>query len=127
MAAAIRSDLRMIFGCLSRARHRELGLLALLMPATALVEALLVAAIVPFIALVSGQSVEPAFRAVPEFLGGIELDQPMLAAALLFGSVVTLTAVLRLALSWTSRHFAFAVGHETSVELQRRLLGQPYS
>lgn len=123
MAPGPRSDLRTIFDRLSGPRRRELGLLALLMPATAIAEALTVAAIVPFIALVSGQPIEPPFNGLLNLIP----ERPLLIAALLFLSVVTLTAMLRLALAWISRHFAFAVGHETAVEMQRRLLGQPYS
>lgn len=126
MAGAVRTDLRTIIGGLSDARRRELGLLALLMPATALAEALTVAAIVPFVALVSGQSVEAPFRAMLGPLSELGSGRPLLAAAVLFGLAVTSTAILRLALTWTSRHFAFEVGHETAVEMQRRLLGQPY-
>jgi ABC-type multidrug transport system fused ATPase/permease subunit len=127
VATGPRSDLRTIFDRLSSHRRRELGLLALLMPATAFAEALTVAAIVPFISLVSGQSIEPAFGSLLKVVGELGLERPLLVAALLFLLVVTLTAMLRLALAWTSRHFAFAVGHETAVEMQRRLLGQPYS
>ena len=127
MASSARSDLQTIFACLSRARRREVSLLALLMPATALAEALTVAAIVPFIALLSGQKVEPPFGDMLQFVARAGATHPLWAAALLFALVVCLTAALRLALSWVSRHFAFALGHEVSVELQRRLLSQPYA
>lgn len=127
MTSGARSDLQTIFRCLSRSRRRELGLLILLMPATALAEMLTVAAIVPFIALLSSQPVERPLGTILEFFTRIGIGHPLLLAALLFALVVTLTAALRLALSWTSRHFAFALGHEVSVEMQRRLLGQPYA
>jgi ATP-binding cassette subfamily B protein len=102
-------------------------LLTLLMPATALAETLTVAAVVPFIALLSGQSVEGPLGAVPGYFTRIGAGHPLLVAALLFAVVVSLTAALRLALSWVSRHFAFGLGHEVAVEIQRRVLGQPYS
>ncbi len=127
MAPGPRSALRTIFDSLSNQRRRELGLLAMLMPATAIAEALTVAAIVPFIALVSGQPIERPFSSLLKLIGEAGSERSLLVAALLFLTVVTLTATLRLALAWTSRHFAFAVGHETAVEMQRRLLGQPYS
>ena len=97
------------------------------MPATAVAEALTVAAIVPFVALISGQPLDPPFSNMLKLLNQLGPQRPMLVAVLLFLLVVTLTAGLRLALAWTSRHFAFAVGHETAVEMQRRLLGQPYA
>jgi ATP-binding cassette, subfamily B, bacterial PglK len=125
VAPEVRTDARTIFSCLSPARRRELGTLTLLIPATALAETLTVAAIVPFIALLSGQPAGQPISAFLEFFGGF--GRPLLVAALLFALVVTLTAALRLAVSWISRHFAFEVGHEVSVEIQRRLLGQPYA
>ena len=127
MASGVRTGLQAIFACLSQARRRELGLLTLLMPATALAETLTVAAIVPFIALLSGQPVKPPVDAALEFFAGLGIAHPLLAASLLFAACVTLTAALRLALSWVGRHFAFALGHEVSVEIQRRLLGQSYA
>ncbi len=123
----VRSDLRTIFACLSPGRRREFGLLALLMPATALAEALTVAAIVPFIALLSRQPAQPSLEPFMGFLGRPGSGNPLLVAAVLFAIVVSLTAALRLVQSWTGRHFAFALGHEVAVEIQRRLLGQPYS
>ena len=127
MIGGLRSDVGTIFGCLSQARRRELALLALLMPATALAEALTVAAIVPFIAMVTGQTVEPPFADLLQLVARISPDRPLLVAASLFALVVMLTATLRLSLAWTSRHFAFSVGHEMSVAMQRRLLNQPYT
>lgn len=122
-----RTDLGTIFACLSSGRRRELGLLCLLMPATALAEALMVAAIVPFIALLSGQPVEPPLGALLAGLGRTGIGDALLIAALLFATGVSITAALRLTLAWLSRHFAFAFGHEIAVEMQRRLLSQPYA
>lgn len=97
------------------------------MPATALVETLTVAAIIPFIALISGQPLKPPLSTSLAFFARIGIGNPLLVTALLFVLIVSLTAGLRLALTWISRHFAFAFGHEISVEIQRRLLAQPYS
>jgi ABC-type multidrug transport system fused ATPase/permease subunit len=125
--SGLRSDLRTIFACLSRARGRDLGLLTLLMPVTAVAEALTVAAIVPFIALLSGQPVRPPLDVAVQLFTRNGAVSPLWAAAVMFAMVVALTAALRLALSWLNRHFAFALGHEVSVEMQRRLLSQPYA
>ena len=86
MAPRLRTDLQAIFACLSQARRRELGLLMLLMPATALAEALTVAAVLPFIALLSGQPVESPLNTVLEFLAGLGIFQPLLAASVLFAA-----------------------------------------
>ena len=126
-ASEMVTDVRTILACLSRARMRELTLLTLLMPATAVAEMLTVAAIVPFLALLSGQPIDPAagpgFRSILQAMAG----QTLGSAAILFIILAMLMAALRLGLFWTSKHFAFALGHEVSVEIQRRLLGQPYA
>ena len=127
MAQMRLSNVRAIFACLSKARRRELALLTLLMPAAALGETLTVAAIMPFLSLLSGQPVLAPINSLLRFLRGVGIVDPLLAAAVLFASVVSVTAALRLALSWISRHFAFSFGHEVSVEIQRHLLGQPYA
>lgn len=99
----------------------------MLMPATAIAEALTVASIVPFIAVLTAQPLDPAIRAAVEPVLAMGTGSPLLTAAVLFALVVLITATLRLALSWVSRHFAFAFGHEVAVEILRRLLGQPYA
>jgi ATP-binding cassette, subfamily B, bacterial PglK len=124
---SLRPDLRTIFACLTAARRRELGLLTLLMPATAVAETATVAAVVPFIALLSDQPIAPPIQVFVQHISRLGIASPIGLAAVLFASVVTIAAALRLALSWISRHFAFQLGHEVSVEIQRRLLSQPYS
>lgn len=126
MGSSLRADLRTISACLTPARRREFGLLLLLMPATALAEALTIATIVPFLGLLSGQPVGSRVEAIPRMLGDI-IGNPLWMAATMFALIVLLTATLRLCLSWLGRHFAFALGHEVSVEIQRRLLSQPYA
>ena len=122
----MRHDLRTIFGCLTRPRRLELAMLILLMPVTALGEMLTVAAIVPFIALLSGQVTASSLGFFQPLLIRLGPADALWAAALLFGLLALVAAGLRLALFWTGRHFAFALGHEVSVEIQRRLLGQSY-
>ena len=121
------ADLRTIIACLSRPRRRELTLLTLLMPATALAEMLTVAAIVPFLALLSGQPIKLAAGTGIQSIFRAMAGQSLESAAILFVVLAILTAALRLGLFWTSKHFAFSLGHEVSVEIQRRLLGQPYA
>jgi ATP-binding cassette subfamily B protein len=128
MAASSRSDFGILLRTLSERRRRQLLIVALLMPLTALAEMAMVAAIVPFLALLSGGS-ETRLPLLQRMMGVTAAwvpNDPIMATALLFTVAVIATMVCRLALSWTSQQFAFGTGHELAVEIQRRLLRQPY-
>jgi ABC-type multidrug transport system fused ATPase/permease subunit len=126
--SSLGEDLRTIRAAATPRRRRELLLLAVLMPVTALVETAMVASLVPFIALLTGQAAGTlVFDDLMRLVGWLGMPNPLLEAAIAFGLFAVLTAALRLALSWTSQEFAFGLGHELSVEIQQRLLAQPYS
>jgi len=130
MAARLQADLRILWRSLSSARRRQLVFAALLMPVTALAEMAMVAAIVPFLALLAGGS-ETGRRLplLPDLLNLLQAwvpGNPILAASVLFALAVLTTMLCRLALTSVSQHFAFGSGHELAVEIQRRLLHQPY-
>jgi len=130
MASSLQADLQILWRSLSAARQRQLAIAALLMPVTALAEMAMVAAIVPFLALLAGgiettrhvSSITPFLK----LLGGWAPANAILAATTLFALAVLATMLCRLALTWVSEHFAFGSGHELAVEIQRRLLHQPY-
>jgi len=129
VAASLSSDINTLYRKLSRTRRRQLAMVATLMPLTAAAEMMMVAAIVPFLALLAGR---PAYETLPllsqllDRLGQLVPSNPLLAAAALFTLTVLTTGALRLALLWLSQLFAFGMGHELAVEIQRRLLYQPY-
>ena len=129
MPQSLRADLKILSGLMSAARRRRLIFVGLLMPATALAETASVVAIVPFLALLAGTengSGLPLVSLLLKDLGTWAPANPLLAAALLFALAVVATTVLRLALSWISQRFAFGLGHDLDVAIQRRLLHQPY-
>lgn len=129
MAATIRSEVGILYCLLSAKRRRQLVLVTLLMPMTAIAEMAMVAAIVPFLALLAGRPKYETLPLLSRLLGELQRlapSNPLLAAATLFALAALTTAAMRLLLSWTSQQFAFGMGHEISVEIQRRLLHQPY-
>jgi ABC-type multidrug transport system fused ATPase/permease subunit len=102
---------------------------AVLMPVTAVAEMAMVAAIVPFLAVLAGQPAHEALPLLALFLDGLERlapANPLLAATTLFALAALATGMLRLTLAWTSQNCAFGLGHELSVEIQRRLFYQSY-
>jgi ATP-binding cassette subfamily B protein len=128
---ALTTDIRTLIGSLSNERRRDLLKLSLLMPAVAFAEAAVVAAIFPFILMLAGQpQAGPALPFLTSILDGIGRAlaiSALPAAAALFAASLLLATALRLALCWISQQFAFEAGHELAVEIQHRLLHQPYS
>jgi ABC-type multidrug transport system fused ATPase/permease subunit len=128
--SGLAGDLRTIYRLLSVDRRRQLFLVAVLMPFTALAEMAMIAAIVPFVSLLTGGATGTSggyllgglIRRIQDFAP----QQPLTGAAVIFAAAVLITAALRLALTHSSQRFAFALGHDLSVELQRRILHQPY-
>jgi len=128
--ASLGNDLGILYRLMTSARRRQLVLVSLLMPLTAIAEMAMVAAIVPLLALLSRQTATPnTLPLLSSLLNQFERlapANPVLAAAALFALAALATAAMRLALSWISQQFAFGLGHDLAVEIQRRLLHQPY-
>jgi ATP-binding cassette subfamily B protein len=100
------------------------------MPATAIAETTMVASIVPFLSLLAGSNGTavdiPLLASMLDAFGRLARIDPLLAATVPFALAVLATAALRLALSWISQQFSFGLGQELDLEIQRRLLHQPY-
>ena len=127
MSRAPNGDLQTLYRSLSPARRTELLTLALLMPVTAIAEMLMIAAIVPFLsALVPGGDPDTVLAGLLAQLERLWPAQAMVAAATLFIPVVIITSILRLTLTWKSLRFSAELGHDLTMEVQRRMLHQPY-
>ncbi|MCL6740386.1 ABC transporter ATP-binding protein/permease [Sphingomonas sp. RB56-2] len=130
MPESLGEELKIIARTMSRIRRRQLALLALLMPATAIAEMLMVAAIVPFLSQLAGSGLASTkitqLTDVLDGLGGLVRADPLIVTAVAFMIAVSVTAMLRLALSWLSQRFSFGLGQDLDVEIQRRLIHQPY-
>ncbi|HEY0628455.1 MAG TPA: ABC transporter ATP-binding protein [Sphingomicrobium sp.] len=127
MGSAQSRDLHTLYRSLSPARRRQLLVLALLMPAATLAEMLMIAAIVPFLAaLVPAANHESVLEGSLGLLDGLWATASVGSAAALFILVAMLAAAMRLLLSWASLRLAADLGHDLNVEIQRRMLDQPY-
>jgi ATP-binding cassette subfamily B protein len=113
-------DLRTITRFIADRRRRELIFVAILIPATAAAELLMVSAIVPMLALLGGTTKVQTVLPLP--LAGSSLP----AAATLFIAATLVAAALRLTQSWSTLRLAAHVGHDLNMEIQHRLLRQPY-
>lgn len=114
--------LRQLFGLVPARSRRAFWQLLALMLAGALAEVVTIGAVLPLLNLLA----RPGSSAGLPWMSGIVPDDAASAAALLAAAAI-LAGAVRLRLSWTSQRFAFGLGHDISVEIQRRVLAQPYS
>ena len=129
MASGLRQELGTLYRFASPRQRQQLRFVVALMPVTAVVEMVSVASVVPLIAILTNVSATASTPWLPRYLdlvGATSRDQMLLAAGGLCAAAAIIAAILRLLLSWSSQHFSFAVGHEITQEIQRRVLHQPY-
>ena len=111
-------------------RRRQLVALMLLMLLGAVAELVSIGSVVPFLAILADGNAAQApgwVRSMLVELAGLTGTSPLQAAALLFMVAAVAAAALRLALGWSSQSCTLGFGHELAVEIQRRILHQPYA
>jgi ATP-binding cassette subfamily B protein len=106
----------------SSARRRQFYLVLALMLVGSLSELATIGSVIPFLALLSEGSA-PAYLTWPAGLLG---SRPVLTATLLFVGFALFSGAARLALTWVTQDFIYKLGHELALEVQRRILSQPY-
>ena len=124
------SGLRELFHMLSPHRRRQFYLVLALMVAGALAELATIGAIIPFLSLLAdAHRLEhvPLITAAFDALGATTGRQRLIAAAALFMVFALVAGAVRLQLAWSSQEFVFRLDHDFSVDIQRRLLLQPYT
>lgn len=108
-------------------RRTQLTLVLVLMLVAAGAEMLAIGSIVPFLSLLgSMEKAGPPFWLFGSF-ADLPPEQRVVVAGAIFVAAVLLATWLRLALAWTSQRFILGVGHDLAVEIQNRILLQPYA
>lgn len=124
------SALAEIYRQLSPRRRRQLYLLLALMVGGAFSELLAIGAVLPFLSLLTDpgriEQIGGAVRAM-DWLGATSQRDQLIVVTILFAAATLLAGAVRLLLAWAGQAFAFGVGHDFSMDVQRRLLYQPYS
>jgi len=123
------SGLRELYGTLTPRRRRQFYFVLALMFAGALAELATIGAVLPFLSLLADPDRAarlPGLAAAFDAIGAVTNQQRLLAATALFISLAIVAAAVRLQLSWSSQDFIFRLGHELAVNIQRRILFQPY-
>ena len=96
----------------------------------AFAELVSIAAILPFLSLLADPDRVREIPLLPDLLqaaGAVTRRQQLIAAMILFGGTAVVAGAIRLLLAWASQGFVFRLGHDIGVEIQRRVLSQPYS
>lgn len=115
---------------LSRRRRIQLILVLVLMLAGAFAEVVTIGAVLPFLALLADPTLANADPFVQSVLINVGLllgVGELLAAAIIFGCIALLAAVIRLTLTWASFKFVYLVGADLGREIYSRILQQPYT
>ena len=114
---------------MSPSRRRQFFALLLLMLLGALAELVTIGSVVPFLSLLAGSSIAHGpgwIKSVLLAVAGLTGGSMLSAAAELFMAAAVIAAAIRLSLSWASQSFTLGFGHELAVEIQRKILDQPY-
>lgn len=116
--------LRILLGALPERRRSQLWLLNLLALATAAADMALVASAMLFLAAVAGQPLPPLLAGL---FGESGAGQAVELAAFAFAASAIAANGLRLLQLRFGEAYVAAVAHELTVEVQRRVLAQPYA
>ncbi|HEX8191437.1 MAG TPA: ABC transporter ATP-binding protein [Allosphingosinicella sp.] len=119
--------LKQIYGFMSPARRRQFLLVLALMLVGAAAELVTVGAVLPFLTLLADPAGFADLPLAGRLLGGLAPGDRLLAATAFLMAAALAAGAVRLQLAWSSQRFVFRLGHEVSVEIQRRVLAQPYS
>jgi len=111
-------------------RRWALAWVLVLMLAGALAEIVAIGAVLPFLALLADPARLQRFPLLPALLrsvGATTQSEVLLATGILFCATAIVAAIVRLQLAWSSQSFVFRLGHDIGLEIQRRVLSQPYA
>lgn len=127
--ASLPAEIGELYRLLPRTRRRQLYTVLALMLLGALAELATVGTVIPFLALLSASADQAGQGPVSGILVRLReatgID-PLAAATGLFIAVILVAGAIRLQLSWSTLKFVVGLGHDLSIELQRRILLQPY-
>ncbi|OGQ99986.1 MAG: ABC transporter ATP-binding protein [Deltaproteobacteria bacterium RIFOXYD12_FULL_55_16] len=114
---------------LDKHRRYQCGLLLLLMLISAVAEVISLGAVLPFLGVLAAPELVYRHSLVAEFapdLGITSAEQLLLPFTIIFVMAALVSGAVRLLQVWANTRFAYAVGHDLSVEVYRRTLYQPY-
>jgi ABC-type multidrug transport system fused ATPase/permease subunit len=120
------AGLRVLYRHMSAPRRRQFFAVLSLMFAGAFAELGTIGSLIPFIALLAGSG-QQHHGWLSLILGSHPGNRALIVAASAFVAFAIVAGLVRFRLAISSRNFVFHLGHDLAVELQRRVLLQPYS
>jgi ATP-binding cassette subfamily B protein len=114
---------------LSKRRQRQIGLLLVLMLASALSEAISLGAVLPFIGILTAPEkvFNNAFvKSVCQAFGITSASELVLPLTIIFVCAAFLAGATRLLMLWVSTRLSNSIGADLSIEIYKRTLYQPY-
>ena len=100
------------------------------MLAGAVAELATIGSLMPFLSLLAGVEQPeraPSLSRIFAMVGATSPREQVWMAAALFAVIALFAGATRIALSWSTQMFTAMLGHEISVDVQRRVLAQPYA
>lgn len=122
--------LRELYAIMPAARRRQFYFVLVLMFGGAIAELATIGAVLPFLSLLADPTrIDRIPILVVGFnsVGAVTQEQRLIAAAALFIVLAIVAGAVRLQLTWSSQNFIFRLGHDLAVDIQRRILFQPYT
>jgi len=113
-----------IYGRMSAARRRQFYRLVMLMFVGAFAELATIGSVIPFLSLLANPRAFDSFRWLNT--GAALGIGPLATGGLVFAILAVVAGAVRLRLAWTVQNFSYRLGHEIMIEIQRRVLLQPY-
>lgn len=119
-----------LYRFMSPERRKQFALVVALMLAGAIAELATIGAVLPFLTLLADPETGARLPFVSGLMSAMGAETPaeqLKAITGLFVAIAIVAGLIRLQLAWSSQGFVFKLGHELGVEIQRRILLQPYS
>src|SRR3989339_1201 len=114
---------------LEKHRKYQCGLLLILMLVSAAAEVVSLGAVLPFLGVLAAPERVFAYPLVVKYAPAFGITSPeglLLPFTIFFVGAALSSGAVRLLQIWASTRFAYAVGHDLSLEVYRRTLYQPY-
>lgn len=124
------TGLRELFRYISPYRRRQFFFVLALMLVGAFAELATIGAVLPFLSLLANpQWIErvPTLASAFDAVGATTAHGRLVAATILFVLLAIVAGAVRLQLAWSSQNFVYRLGHDFAVDIERRLLLQPYT
>ncbi|EMF88632.1 ABC transporter, ATP-binding protein [Leptospira santarosai str. ST188] len=118
-----------IWNYLSSRRHKQFGILLILLVISSLSEMVSIGAVIPFLGVLTTPEKVfdmPYIQPIKEYLRIFNPQELILPLTLAFIIIAIFTGLIRLLVLWVGNRLSFASGADLSLDIYRKTLYQPY-